>query len=96
MIALAARIAVPVPPEQRPCLEELGHDIRDVAVDPATADHAIEALAIALTSQRHAAWIAAVTGIDALLGASPEHACGAARRRLRGFVAENADLVRRA
>ena len=94
MLTMEARSAAQLLLEQRTCLEEFGHDIRDVIADPATATAATEALRAALSDATPDAWATAVNTIAELLGSAADDACPGARRRLAAFVGENADLLR--
>jgi hypothetical protein len=96
MVTMEARSAASLLPEQRKCLEEFGHDIRDIVADPAVAGRATGALQAALGSGTPAAWTSIVNTVAELLDAPAADACAGARRRLATFVGENADLLRSA
>jgi hypothetical protein len=94
MLTIEARSAAPLLPEQRTCLEEFAHDVRDVIADPVAAAVATNALDAALRGETPDAWATAVNTIAEALGSPAPDACAGARRRLAAFVGENADLLR--
>jgi hypothetical protein len=96
MVALEARSAVELLPEQRTCLIEFSNDVRDAFPDPAAVATTTRALKAALRAGTPHAWAAVVNTIADLLTLPALDAPAGACRRLTRFVAENADLLRSA